>query len=255
MVVAANLSLQKCRLGTSSITEELPEKLHKFIQLTCRMLGSDIVTSIIVSKPGSHDERIWIGCDLDIHVAVIALEERVVDGLMFLDQIVLEVERLRLALHDHEIYLDCLVEHILLPDRSCSKVLRDTITQIFRLPNIENDIFGIIKKVDSWFGRDSCEIIKVECHCGMYSNVGEKCERKKRGLTSHSKRKYTWTSPHIATTTALHIIRQMESHTCLLIMLLLSLPFPHCIFFELLHVSFFYFPSIASWMSSSSVRC
>jgi hypothetical protein len=172
MVVAANLSLEKCGFATSSVAKKLPEKLHQFVEFTGWVFGSDVVAAVVMPESGRHHERIWVGRDLDVDVAIIALEERVVDGLVFLDEIILEVERLWLTLHRHEIYLGRFVKHILLPDRSSSEVLWDTIAEIFGFPNIEDTVFGIIKKIDSRFGRDGCEVGKMKWHRAMYRDLG-----------------------------------------------------------------------------------
>jgi hypothetical protein len=180
MVIAANFSLQKCRLTASSVAEKLSEELHKFIQFTRRVLGADVVTTVVMSKSRRHHEWIGVGCDFDVDIAVVSFEEGVVDGLVFFDEIILEVERLEFALHCHEIHLGCFVEHVLLPDRSCSKILRNTIAKILGLPDIEYRVFRIVEKIDSRFGGDGCEVREMKRHNIIYRDMGGKMRDEKK---------------------------------------------------------------------------
>ena len=97
--------------------------------------------------------------EFDVGISISPFEHSIVKRLIFLDEIILEIERFALRFHDQKIKMICYFEHFLFSKGSWSKILRNSFFQIFRFPNVKHGIFLIFEKIDSRLFRKFIEMI------------------------------------------------------------------------------------------------
>lgn len=98
----------------------------------------------------------------DVSISIPPFEHSIVKRLIFLDEIILEIERFALRFYDQKIKMICYFEHFLFSKGSWSKILRNSFFQIFCFPNVKYRIFFIFEKIDSWLFRKFIEMIGDE---------------------------------------------------------------------------------------------
>ena len=98
----------------------------------------------------------------DVSISVSSFEHSIVKRLIFLDEIILEIERFALRFHDQKIKMICYFEHFLFSKGSWSKILRNSFFEIFRFPDIDDRVFFIFEKIDSRLFRKFIEMIGDE---------------------------------------------------------------------------------------------
>ena len=150
------------RLVTVPDMEGLPDELDDLIDLIIRGVRTEVAGPVLVLLPHLQDPRVELVRHLDVRIGLVVLQQGVVARLMFLDEIILEHQRLELRIDDDVLEALHQMHHLLDLHGfliGFLEVLLDAVFQHLRLADIDDLILRAVHDIDARERRQLMELL------------------------------------------------------------------------------------------------
>ena len=150
------------RLVTVPDMEGLPDELDDLIDLIIRGVRTEVAGPVLVLLPHLQDPRVELVRHLDVRIGLVVLQQGVVARLMFLDEIILEHQRLELRIDDDVLKALHQMHHLLDLHGfliGFLEVLLDAVFQHLRLADIDDLILRAVHDIDARERRQLLELL------------------------------------------------------------------------------------------------